>query len=376
MIIGIDASNIRAGGGLTHLTEILNHANPQRFGISRIVVWSNEKTLDNLPDLSWLKKISHPWMNNNFVISFLYQALLLSKSAKKEDCNLLFVPGGTFLGMFKPIVSMSQNMLPFENEEINRFSDYKDRIKFKLLRKTQSTTFKKSKGMIFLTKYASNRITNLIGLKTQCRIIPHGIDPKFLTEPKKQEEITQYSTSRPFKFLYVSTVTAYKHQWNVVEAVLKLRQNGYPVTLELVGGASGNFLKKLNRAIENDISRSIVYRGLIDHKDLAKIYRNADGFVFASSCENMPIILIEAMTSGLPIASSDFGPMPEVLGNAGFYFNPLEVESIYTALKTMLDSKNMRADYSHLSYNKSKAFTWKDCSDNTIEYLSLIAKQE
>ena len=40
-------------------------------------------------------------------------------------------------------------------------------------------------------------------------------------------------------------------------------------------------------------------------------------FIFASSCENMPITLIEGMASGLPIACSDRGPMPEVLQDGG-----------------------------------------------------------
>ena len=155
MILGIDATNIRSGGGLTHLKEILENGDPNRFGISKVVIWSNTKTLNKFPNFIWLQKVTHNLLNKSFIFSFIYQVFYLSKSAKKKyNCNLLFVPGGTFLGSFDTIVSMSQNMLPFEEIEYLRFNSWKMRLRFSLLRFTQSHTFKKSKGLIFLTNYA------------------------------------------------------------------------------------------------------------------------------------------------------------------------------------------------------------------------------
>ena len=374
MILGIDASNIRAGGGLTHLKEILLNANPQNHQFEKIIVWSNTETLAKLPDYDWLNKQSHQWLNKSFVFSFLFQMLLLSKIAKKESCDILFVPGGTFLGNFPNMVSMSQNMLPFEREESARFKNVKTKLRFKLLYLTQKATFKKSTGIIFLTNYAKNYISKAIALNSMSIIIPHGINLSFLNEPKDQKSIKEYSIQNPYKLLYVSIVTVYKHQCNVAEAVLKLRKEGYPITLDLVGGNTQESLEKLQEILINNIDNCIEYKGEIPYENLAKIYKNADGFVFASSCENMPIILIEAMTSGLPIASSNMGPMPEVLGEAGFYFNPLDSQDIYQAIKQMIDSAELRKQKSQKSFHQSVNYTWKDCSEKTFEYLSEIAK--
>ena len=68
-------------------------------------------------------------------------------------------------------------------------------------------------------------------------------------------------------------------------------------------------------------------------------YNDHDIFVFPSSCENMPNILIEAMASGLPIVCSDRGPMPEVLGDGGSYFNPDSIDSIVNALELTIGNK-------------------------------------
>lgn len=375
MILGIDASNIRTGGGLTHLKEVLLNAEPNQYNFEKVIVWSSNETLAKLPDYLWLRKETHKWLNKSFIFSFLFQILFLSKFAVYEKCNLLFVPGGTFFGDFKSIVSMSQNMLPFEKEESNRFQNWKSRLRFRILHYTQARTFKKSMGVIFLTNYAKNYIVKDIKFKKTSVIIPHGINLSFLNKPKNQKGISEYNIETPFRLLYVSIVTVYKHQWNVAETVLRLRKEGYPIVLELVGGNTIKSLERLKKVLKKDSDNCIEYKGLLPYEDLENIYKSADGFIFASSCENLPIILIEAMTAGLPIVSSNMGPMPEVLGNTGFYFNPLNTDDIYSALKNMINSPELRKIKSLEAYNKSIKYTWKECSDKTFEYLSEIAKQ-
>lgn len=375
MKLGIDATNIRSGGGLTHLQEILSEADISVHDISTVIVWASQNTLDALPSKNWLIKQTHPLLNKSFVFSFFYQMFFISRAARKtHKCDLLFVPGGTFLGLFKNIVTLSQNMLPFEQEENARFPRWQDKLRFKILYYTQGYTFKRSKAVIFLTNYAERYITNSIKLSGRTTLIPHGINPAFTSAPRPQLSLSDYSFTKPFKLLYVSIVTVYKHQWNVAEAVLKLRQEGYPITLDLIGGHTQESLVRLNEVIASDVHNVIKYEGLIPYDELDEVYKDADGFVFASSCENMPIILIEAMTAGLPIASSNMGPMPEVLDDAAFYFNPLDVNEIYSAIKTMLDSEELRTEKAKKSFTKSINYTWKSCSDKTFEYLFNISK--
>ena len=82
MIIGIDATNIRSGGGLTHLREILKAANISSHGIEKVIVWSNDTTLESLPSRKWLIKETHSLLNKNFIFSFFFQFFFLSKIAK------------------------------------------------------------------------------------------------------------------------------------------------------------------------------------------------------------------------------------------------------------------------------------------------------
>ena len=378
MRLGIDASNIRGDGGVTHLLELLRVAEPNKYGISKIIVWSGEKTLAQLEERPWLKKINQHELNGKLVARTIWQSCKLVKAARAESCDLLFVPGGSIATNFRPVVTMSRNMLPFEWKEMLRYGISWLILKNLLLRLSQSRSFKKADGVIFLTKYAQKRVQNVIGaMQGQTVIIPHGINSRFLCEFKKQLPVSEYSEQRPLKLVYVSKVNPYKHQWNVVKAVANLRKNNFPVTLDLIGSVDyAPSFRKLETIINqsSDAARAwVTYHGSIPYEELHDRYREADIGIFASSCENMPNILLENMMASLPIACSDMGPMPEVLGDAGVYFDPEKPESIANALRKIILSPELRSNMIAKSKAKVNQYSWERCADETFGFLTKVA---
>ena len=82
----------------------------------------------------------------------------------------------------------------------------------------------------------------------------------------------------------------------------------------------------------------VFYNASISYDDLHQKYLDADLGLFASSCENMPNILLETMGAGLPIACSNRQPMPEILKNGGEYFDPEKSDTIYDAIIKLIHS--------------------------------------
>ena len=163
-----------------------------------------------------------------------------------------------------------------------------------------------------------------------------------------------------------------------MEAVGKLRLvSGWPLKLHLVGPSRTSALTRLNRSVEvwDRDHRWVVYHGRIPYMELSKIYQDADLGVFASSCENMPNILLETMASGLPLACSSYGPMPEVLGKGGRYFDPVDSQSIQATLKELIEDAELRQYLAWASYNRSKDFDWEICSEETFRFLRYCASR-
>jgi len=372
-IIGIDASNIRAGGGVTHLSELLKAINPNTGNFDKVVVWGSKKTLDCIIDKEWILKKNYPVLEKNYILRAWWQWKELNKLAIDENCSILFIPGGSFFSRFEPIVNMSQNMLPFDWKELRRYGFSLFTMKLLLLHLVQSMSFKKANGIIFLTEYSRNAILSIISNKTKnCIIIPHGIDGRFFCKPREQKPTSKYNFSNPFRLVYISTVEPYKHQWNVVRAVCKLRKNNIPVALDLYGSSIAPMDNKLELSINSCESAggSIKYHGPAKHDNIHKLYINSDASVFASSCENLPIILLESMASGLPIACSNIEPMPSILKDAGLYFDPLDVESIYSTLSTLIYSSSLREANSKKSHKMAYEYSWDKCAHDTFEYLN------
>lgn len=376
MIIGIDASNIRAGGGLTHLAELLRNADPLRHGITKIIVWGGADTLGNLEPRFWLVKSHEAALDRRLAVRLLWKRFRLSTLARAAGCDLLFVPGGSYMGAFRPVVAMSQNMLPFDLRELSRFGWSGMTLKFLLLRWAQTRTFRRADGVIFLTQYASRAVQAIIGqLSAKTIVVPHGIDHRFFSRPRDQKSLVAYSNIQPIRLLYVSIIDMYKHQWNVAEAAAQLRAKGIPVVLDLIGPAYSPALRRLTAQLSRiDPKREFVnYLGARQHSELHVLYDSADICIFASSCENMPNILMEAMASGLPIACSDRGPMPEVLGDGGVYFDPEDPDAIALAISRLIESSDLRAEKAELAFRKARQYSWELTAESTMTFLAETA---
>ena len=176
----------------------------------------------------------------------------------------------------------------------------------------------------------------------------------------------------------MSVIDVYKHQWHVTAAVAKLRSLGYPVVLDLVGSSLPRSLVRLTEAIAqvDPTGTFIRYRGPVAHEELSLLYRQCDVNVFASSCENMPNILIEAMASGLPIACSNRGPMSEVLRDAGVYFDPENPDEISSAIKALIDSPDVRAANAKKAFAYAQEYSWERCAEMTFAYLRDVATRD
>jgi glycosyltransferase involved in cell wall biosynthesis len=376
VIVSIDASNIRAGGGVTHLVEVLRAAAPEAVGFSKVIVWAGRSTLERIEDRPWLVKVHLPVFERSIFLRAIWQRFSLARLVRAGRCDLLYVPGGSYAGSFRPVVTMSRNLLPFEWRELRRFGWSWFAAKLVLLRVAQTRTLRRSDGVIFLTQYARDVIDRLIGkLSGKALIIPHGIDSRFARPPRPQLPIEQYSSERPLRILYVSIIDAYKHQWHVAEAVYQLRKSNIPVALTLVGPAYPPALRRLNRTLKriDPAGEFIRYTGALPHSELHTQYAQADLCVFASSCENMPNILLEGMASGLPVACSRMGPMPEVLGDAGLYFDPESATDIARALRALIDSPTLRASLAQRSFERAQRYSWSRCASETFKFLAEVA---
>lgn len=119
-------------------------------------------------------------------------------------------------------------------------------------------------------------------------------------------------------------------------------------------------------------SEQVVYVSGEDVK-LAAYYKNASVFVYPSLYEGFGIPPLEAMSAGCPVICSNTSSIPEVVGDAGEYFDPLSMNSIKTAIEKILSSDEKRLKLIKNGYKQCKQFSWARCAQETLEvYRGLV----
>lgn len=370
LIVGIDASRNRSGGAKAHLIGILSALVPEQHGIAQVHVWAFRSLLDKLPDYPWLIKHNPPELERSLIHQLWWQAVHLTKETKAAHCDILFTTDASTLCRFKPMVVLSQDMLSYEPGVMRYFGYGLARLRLLAILVVQNLAFRRAAGVIFLTRYAGKVIQQSCGLLPAITYIPHGVDAVF----KHSQAVSSWPVSgeRPIRCVYVSNAEMYKHQWMVVEAISLLRKRGYNLILSLVGGGNGPAQQLLQDMITVADPKSVFVKQLefLPHAELPALLAEADLFVFASSCENMPVTLVEAMGVGLPIACSNRGPMPEVLADGGVYFNPEDSESIAVAIEQIIQSSALRLTIAQRAKTLSQQYSWKRCADETWAFVA------
>jgi len=106
---------------------------------------------------------------------------------------------------------------------------------------------------------------------------------------------------------------------------------------------------------------------------LAAYYKHAAVFVYPSLYEGFGIPPLEAMALGCPVVCSNTSSIPEVVGDAGEYFEALGIESLRTALEKVLQSNETRNELVQKGYSQCKEYSWDRCASETLAiYRGLI----
>jgi len=370
LVVGIDASRNRSGGAKAHLIGLIARGNPIEHGIQQVHLWAYKSLLDSVPDQPWLVKHNPSALEKSLIQQVIWQVFHLPGEAHDVGCDIMLnTDAGTMSGV-SPSVTMSRDMLSYEPGEIERYGWSKARLRLVLLRYIQNRSLRRSNGAVFLTNHAAKVIQQSCGTLASVAFIPHGVGQNFqelnhtLPWPANGE--------RPIRLLYISNAAWYKHQWMVIRAVEMVRNEGVNVILTLVGGGNGPAQQKLRRqmALSDQRGEFVIQKEFVPQADLPGYLAEADIFVFASSCENMPNTLVEAMAAGLPIACSRRGPMPEVLEDGGEYFDPEVPESIASALRKLIEDSDLRQKLALRAKTLATRYSWERCARETWSFIA------
>lgn len=237
-------------------------------------------------------------------------------------------------------------------------------------------TIKKANKIIAVSNNLKEEILNRFQIP-ECKVaaIHHGVDDIFF--PRDGDQVNKFlaerKINRPY-LLCVANNVGNKNLQRLVKAFDLLKgDHGIPHQLVLAGSVDQvkkekNNLFSLLESMKNiRCDKEVIFTGYVDRPDLPYLFSGADLFVYPSLCESFGIPLIEAMSCGVPIVTSNMSVMPEVVGDAAYQIDPYDCREIAKGVNSVLDNASLRNELRERGLQRAKKFTWEKAAQETIK---------
>lgn len=113
-----------------------------------------------------------------------------------------------------------------------------------------------------------------------------------------------------------------------------------------------------------DVSDVLYFAG--DDSILSNLYTHAAAFIYPSLYEGFGIPPLEAMSFSCPVVCSNVSSIPEVAGDAAYYFDPYDVSDISRAIEEVVFSPSLRQDMVAKGKLRIEMFSWEKCAQETM----------
>ena len=121
---------------------------------------------------------------------------------------------------------------------------------------------------------------------------------------------------------------------------------------------------------------NVSFLGWCSHKEVINAMRSADIFVYPTLIEAAGLGVMEPMAQSMPIASSNTACMPEILKDAGTYFNPFKPNELAAAVEKLIVDDNFREACSKKAFKYAKEYSWERAMREHIEYFEEFVKKD
>ena len=167
--------------------------------------------------------------------------------------------------------------------------------------------------------------------------------------------------------LFVGTVEPRKNLDRLVSAWNLLDTGVRSGVRLIVVGATGWLVDSLVGHLKE--TEAIEFRGHVDDVELIELMQGAMAFVYPSLYEGFGLPVVEAMSLGIPVLTSNIGATREVADGAAILVDPMSVEDIRAGIETLISDPDLRRSLAILGQLRASSYSWARTAQQTIELI-------
>ena len=200
-------------------------------------------------------------------------------------------------------------------------------------------------------------------------VTPEGVRGNFATSRPDPRHAASLGIKDPY-LLFVGSQQPRKNLDLLLEAFGRVQGD-----LQLVvAGPYGWGPDPRETAIRLNLGERILFTGYLTDDVLASLMAGCRAFVYPSLYEGFGLPALEAMAAGVPVVAARAGALPEVLGEAPFWCDPADVDSVEAAILKVANDESARRDAVAAGFERAARYNWEDTARLTLEAYRRVAQ--
>lgn len=195
-------------------------------------------------------------------------------------------------------------------------------------------------------------------------VIHQGVDPAYLnpaTITERQKIRMLLGTNDPY-LLFVGVWMSHKNIQRLLAAYAQVLPHYPNLKLVLTGRPKPGYDNIVQAVRQLGIEQGIIFAGFVPFSLLPALYAEATCFVFPSLYEGFGLPPLEAAASGVPVVASAVASIPEIMGDAAYYINPENIESIAAGIVQILKDQELRQQLAIAGKARVRLFDWQQAA--------------
>jgi len=276
---------------------------------------------------------------SSYVISAFFFSLRLMRKNKYDLIHTHFIfPTGVTAYFLKKIKKIPL-VITAHGSDVPGYNPDRFRAMHRFLGTAWRRIAAEADALTCPSRFLKKLITD--NLKAEVEVIPNGFDAGTFREPPKEKKI-----------LILTRMFKRKGIQYFLEAL-----KGMDTDWEINIAGDGPYLNAL-KAQANSIRHPVNFLGLVKDRDLKDLYETSSIYVFPSEREDFPVVLLEAMSAGDAVITTNTAGSPEVVGDAAILVKPKDPGAIREALDLLINDSALRDEYGRKAKERAKKFNW------------------
>jgi glycosyltransferase involved in cell wall biosynthesis len=366
----------KGGAVEEYVCQLVKHL--RRFGVDAVAIdarWDgNSIEVESINDVEIVKlPVKPPQINfkRNIIMELMFGRAVSKYLKNRKDFDIVHA-NTAFVG-YSLAMNINRTYRYVYTCHNPLWPEEKVYLSEKIIRLIEGYTMRASDIVVALNKTMYKAIINKAGVKKyKVIIVPNGVDIDFFKPGLNKDYIlAKFGLEQQNYVLFVGRIIpgkgvhlllkAFKQVINELTYRIKLVVVG-PFTRSFTSNDISTYAKVLMKYAEKELRGRVVFTGPVDRNVLRILYSNAYCLVLPSFTEAFPMVLLEAMASGIPLIGSTAGGIPDIIidGVNGLLFRKGDWRDLAEKLSTLLNDKDLRNKLAINARNiAEKLYSWE-----------------